>query len=134
MQDASDAHHCLQRVASAGISARRGGRQRQDRRRVGRDLLDELTDQPGRRCRPHGGVAGAFDTAQGTAESTEVGGIGVGERRDQQSVHGVVVEGRRVDGGPQDHEQRADRRLLVQRQLVGRDLDRDAGRAQRAAQ
>ena len=78
--------------------------------RVGGQQLDELADQGGRRRGPALGIVLALDAAQRAAEPAQVGGVGVGERREQQLARGLVVERVRVDDDAEQREQRRDRR------------------------
>ena len=79
-------------------------------------------------------VRRALGAAQVASEPAQVGGVGAGDGRQQQLVHGRPVERVRLGRSPQHREQRRDGRFRGQRQLVGRHLERHAGGRQRAAQ
>ena len=134
VQQAGQAAYGGERVPGARVAARRRGGDRQHGLGVGGQELDELADQRGRRRGPALGILLALDAAQRAAEAAQVGGVGVGERGEQQLARGLVVERAGVDDDAEQREQRRDRGLLVQRQLVGRDLDRHAGGGERTAQ
>ena len=103
MQQPGQAPYGGQRVPGAGVTSRGRARQRQHGGGVGGELLDELADQRGRGSRPGLRVVVTLDAAQGATEAAQVGGVGVGERGEQQLARGLLVEALGVD---HDAEQR----------------------------
>ena len=98
---------------------------------------------PGGRRQPGLGVRGVLlASTQVPGQAAHVAGVEATERPEQQGLGAGVVDvvGRLlvvvvdVDRGAQRIEKRQHRRVLHERQLVARHLDRDAGRAESAAE
>ena len=90
-------------------------------------LRHDLSDELGARSRELVLADLTLVGTQGSTEPSQAGGVEAAQGGQQQRPRDLLVESLRRDRSPQGEQQRSNRRLPSQRELVAGDLDGDAG-------